>query len=543
MFNVLIVDDEPKVREGLKTIINWKDHGYCICGECADGIEGLDMVGKLKPDLVLVDIRMPEMNGLEFIEKAKKAGCISKFIILTGYSDFTYTKKAIQLGVYSYLLKPVEEEELVQTINQIREAIICEREVTGYIDDGKKYSRDSVVKAILMGDKGCESSESHTKSDGFASSKMFQVAMADIRDKVAGYNPDAVIKGIYSELSKNSRNENYVFEIDGRICIVLADGDTARNKRTIKYLSVFIKGLIHTDVLLALGRMTEGLADINISYKDATGLIDKKFYFMNTGIAVWDELKDDPVLADACTPVRCGSETDIVQCIEKLFVASEVGDGNRIETIVSELFSILRNRKYSEMKFKGFCSNVLNAVYKKALEQYPVLAGTIPSDEERITGVDDKTDICQLLGYLIMQLGKLAEYISSVDTQKVIKKIIKYIEDNYHQDLTLDMLGGLFGYNSCYLGKVFRHYTGEHFNVYLEKVRIGIAKTLLLKGYKVSEVACRTGFKNIDYFYLKFKKNVGVSTKNLKEIKCLIIKGIMKNLFGTHNTGHQLKCD
>ena len=517
MLKVMIVDDEPKVREGLKTIINWKDHGYCICGECADGIEGLDMVGKLTPDLILVDIRMPEMNGLEFIEKVKKEGCISKFVILTGYSDFAYTKKAIQLSVYTYLLKPVEEEELVQTIHGIRDLIMSEKEVTGYINDGKKYSRDSVIKAILMGDREYKKTENYANVIKFTSSKLFQVAVADIRDKVAGYNPDAVIKGIYSELFKNSRNDNFVFETDGRICIVLADGDISRNKRMLKNLSEYMLRLIHTDFLIALGRVTEGIADIDISYKDATSLIDKKFYFMHAGIAVWDELKEDAALADPCTLEQDRREIDIVQCIERLLIASEVGNRTRYEAIVSELFSVLKTRKYSEMKFKGFCSNILNAVYKKALEKYPVLTELIPIDEERVTGVYDKTDIQQLSIYFIAQLDKLAKYISSVDSQIVIKKIIQYIEDNYHQDLTLDMLGGLFGYNSCYLGKVFKHFTGKSFNDYMEKVRIENAKVLLMKGFKVSDVACMTGFKNLDYFYSKFKKNVGVSTSEYRK--------------------------
>lgn len=517
MLSVMIVDDEPKVREGLKTIINWKEHGYFICGECANGIEGLDMAGKLKPDLVLVDIRMPEMDGLEFIENTKKEGCTSKFIILTGYSDFAYAKKAIRLNVYSYLLKPVEEEELLQIVKQIREAIIREKEVKDYIDSGKKYSRNSEIKAMLLADRECGKSGYCPGSAGLSSSRSFQVAVADIRDKVAGYNPDAVIKGIYMELFKNSRKEHFVFEIDGRICTVLSDGDTAINKRILKYLSDYIRGLLHTDILIALGRMTGDIADINISYMDAIRLVDKKFYFMHAGIAVWDELKDDPVFADDCASMRNDSEMDMNQYIEMLFVASEVGKKGRIETIVTELFTVLKLRKYPEMKFKGFCSNMLNAVYKRALERYPALAGMTPSDEERIAEVYDKADMRQLLNYFSVQLYRLADYIYDADSQKVIKKVIQYIEENYQMDLTLDMLGELFGYNSCYLGKVFRHYTGEHFNVYLEKVRIENAKALLMKGYKVRDVAYMTGFRNIDYFYLKFKKNVGISTSKFRK--------------------------
>ena len=101
----------------------------------------------------------------------------------------------------------------------------------------------------------------------------------------------------------------------------------------------------------------------------------------------------------------------------------------------------------------------------------------------------------------------------------MIKRIIRYIDENYQQDLTLEMLGSLFGYNSCYLGKVIKQHTGCRFNTYLENIRIEHAKRLLLQGYRAGDVALKTGFRNIDYFYYKFKKNVGISTSEFRKEK------------------------
>ena len=112
MFKVLIIDDEPLIREGLKTIVDWGRHGFTICGEAANGREGLRKVRSLQPDLLVLDIKMPAVDGLEMLATLRKEGHNVQALILTGYSEFAYAQQAINLGVLGYILKPIEEEEL-----------------------------------------------------------------------------------------------------------------------------------------------------------------------------------------------------------------------------------------------------------------------------------------------------------------------------------------------------------------------------------------------------------------------------------------------
>ena len=105
------------------------------------------------------------------------------------------------------------------------------------------------------------------------------------------------------------------------------------------------------------------------------------------------------------------------------------------------------------------------------------------------------------------------------DPQTVIKRIIRYIDENYQQDLTLELLGSLFATTAA-TSEDHKQHTGCHFNTYLENVRIEHAKRLLLQGYRAADVALKTGFRNIDYFYYKFKKNVGISTSEFRKEKC-----------------------
>ena len=119
MYRVIIVEDETTVRRGIVLTMNWAALDCVIVGEAANGEEGRDLALRLSPDIVITDVKMPRMDGVEMIHKLKEAGCKSEFIILTAYSDFKYAQSALRLGVKDYLLKPLKEGDLEASIRNI----------------------------------------------------------------------------------------------------------------------------------------------------------------------------------------------------------------------------------------------------------------------------------------------------------------------------------------------------------------------------------------------------------------------------------------
>src|SRR5690625_7174618 len=119
MQKVLIIDDEPIIRKGLKSVISWADYGYEICDMGIDGRDGLNKIRLHNPDLVLLDIRMPGLSGIDLVHQVKKENYQCKFIILTAYSSFSYAQQLMGLGIESYLLKPIDENELIKIIEKI----------------------------------------------------------------------------------------------------------------------------------------------------------------------------------------------------------------------------------------------------------------------------------------------------------------------------------------------------------------------------------------------------------------------------------------
>ena len=151
MFTVLIADDEAIIREGLKCIIDWEDLGFHIIGETANGTETLSFLLEKNPDLVMLDIRMPQMLGLEVIKIAREKGFTGKVIILSGYSDFKYAQEAIRYGIENYLTKPIDEDELEETLLQMKEELNLETKKAESFTTYRERAMDSILYEILLG--------------------------------------------------------------------------------------------------------------------------------------------------------------------------------------------------------------------------------------------------------------------------------------------------------------------------------------------------------------------------------------------------------
>jgi len=157
MYKVLIVDDEPLVREGLKTIIDWQKYGFEVCALASNGLQALAMAIDYKPDLILVDIKMPGLSGIELIQQLRKEKQDYKIFVLSGYSDFNFAQKAMNNGALAYLLKPIDENELIDHLQKILKLLENEKsylqkllEKDGHVKIDTNLIPDSVVNNLLI---------------------------------------------------------------------------------------------------------------------------------------------------------------------------------------------------------------------------------------------------------------------------------------------------------------------------------------------------------------------------------------------------------
>lgn len=151
-FKVLLIDDEPAALEGMQLWINWERIGFTLCGTASNGVEGLQMIEELQPDLVVTDVNMPMMNGLEMIAAWQEEHDYSvRFVILSGYSEFEYAQKALRYGVNNYLLKPIIPEEAEEELAEVYEGLVQEMEKRSFTQIASYEEIVSRIKAILHG--------------------------------------------------------------------------------------------------------------------------------------------------------------------------------------------------------------------------------------------------------------------------------------------------------------------------------------------------------------------------------------------------------
>ena len=155
METLFIADDEKNIREGLKCILEWETLGFALCGEAANGEETLSGILQKNPSLVLLDIRMPKLTGIDIVRIAREQGYRGRFIILSGYSDFSYAQAAIRYGVEYYLTKPIDEDELEQSVRTVHDLIEKESRASRSYSQYRDRARDNILRDILLNTCDC----------------------------------------------------------------------------------------------------------------------------------------------------------------------------------------------------------------------------------------------------------------------------------------------------------------------------------------------------------------------------------------------------
>lgn len=187
VYKVMVIDDEEIVRMGLRNLVNWEEEGYYICEEGKDGREGLAKILEYWPDLVLVDIKMPGLSGLDLIKAAREKNFQGHFVILTGFSEFEFAKIAISYGVREYLLKPIDEDELLGIMRSIRQELEQKEGEDAYHSNNENIAKEKIIRKILLKLESREQLEQQMKLYKMEyRHSLFCVAVITERDVIPG---------------------------------------------------------------------------------------------------------------------------------------------------------------------------------------------------------------------------------------------------------------------------------------------------------------------------------------------------------------------
>lgn len=507
MYRLLIVDDESLIRNGLKNLIEWEIYGIEIIGEAEDGMKAYLSVKSQQPDLVLVDISMPNVSGLELIELCSQLDSPPKFIILSGYNHFQYVQKAIQLGAIDYLLKPVNQEELINTIISATKQLDRIHTHQQQFQESLLALRDDILRRLLY--NRIDSREFREKCQVINISlhcshmRTGIIRPLNCEDKII---PLLSIIELCEEHCTRLCSCYLISDSNDNIGIIFKDQlNTLSEEDYLNALSSCADAILsafHIHVLYALGKEANNIKELPLSYSNCIAKIEKKMILGNsveTQIAKTDTF----------------TETDYFDFLKTL----EAGDENQIRTAIHSFFSrhIPQDTEEAVHILKYHLIELVTYVLHS---KYMVgFSGTdITNRKNKAFSIISKTDSIFLLEEnLFLFFLSLTETFSSDTISEnysfLIQNVISYINDNYADDnLSLKTLASQLDVNAAYLGREFAQETGEYFNDYLNRIRTAKAIHLLTTTtWKSGKIANSVGFSNASYFFTVFKKITGQS--------------------------------
>lgn len=503
---MMIIDDEPLVRAGMKQLIEWENYNLEICAEGIDGVDGLEKILHFMPDLILVDVKMPGMNGIEVIREARKAKFEGKFIILTGYSDFEFAKSAVSLGVRAYLLKPIDEDELLENVIEVLAELDAKKNLDDYYSLSELKARQEVLQNLLMNTKSKDVLRREIKLYGMDYNyHCFSVAILSNREAFA--RNDLSINQDMKEIILNNLENVDTITLDDKLVLINKGCTYQELLQKLVKNNERIKGLFGESFFIAIGHNVSYLEDLYFSYECAKLLSEYEFLYKDKEAVSIDILNSNMVCGE-------GNFTN------KLCGLIEIGDIDEISLTISDMKEYYKLKLMKESDIKVYVIHNIILLHSMLLRKYEQKKNELPNYELLIEEIKKAESMEELMEMVSDFCIDITVGIDSSTMDNVVKKMFAYMEKNYNQDLKLENIAKIFNYNSAYLGKIFKKEMKESFNNILDTIRIDNAKRLLLQSdLKVYQISEQVGYGNIDYFYSKFKKNVGYSPKEFRANK------------------------
>lgn len=516
MMKVIIVDDEPKLRQGLQTLISWDSLGLTVTATAANGQEALAVIDQERPDIAIVDIRMPLMDGLQLMQSVSSSGLELQVIILSGYADFEYAKQAIKYGVAGYLLKPVDIKEMIHTLTRVRERIEEERLKKGPRQI-EGVNQEWLFQSLLVPQDTTEDPaklRSMAQAAGLLWSS-YEVVAVFLRGPEAT-RPDA-LQQLADALKPDieRRGTGAVTVIPPYVILLLQEPLRGRQRREQLY-RLLRNTLGNFRFVAATGGAVPVPEELNISFIKAQEAL-KQAFFSEKGRLLGPH--PSRYLLPEFPRLPGGSPEEIMEeFISRLYYSLDAGNQTMIRPLLDEAAAFFVMQEANEGFVKESFFYLSNAVIHK-------LTATAGSRKEWkgteeasrfLKGIFEYEHLADLLEETHSFLLALTEDAEPEGKERELKIMINIIHQHYADNLKLDTLAGMLNYSTAYLGQLFKNKTGEYFNTYLDKVRIRKAKELLEQGMKVYEVAERVGYTSVNYFHSKFKKYEGRSPSDFK---------------------------
>lgn len=508
---ILVVDDEFIMRQGITHMIDWEQEGFQIIGQASNGQEALEMIKDNVPDIIISDVVMPQLNGIELAKSIQTNYPQIQIIILSSFSDFEYVKSSFQNGAVDYILKPsLNPAEMLKTLKKVSSNIKNITEANDNISN-----TNNIINRLILGfDSNIDFNHLNSLFT-YSSFCLFGLNTKKIYDNYDKRNEviNFTINEVNNKFSESENNLNYniqIANIENEIIVAVLNFENNNYNSLLSKLTS-ISEVVSNSFNEAFFVLTESFDSIDnikdIYEKDFLILTEQYFYRKNIHLLCSKHFKS-PATIDKFNFKKFSEYVSIMQfqnAFEMLteYISSAITTRSLTEF---ELKTLIQNSFYnviSSLEYLNFDSRTLNSLKQDCFH--------------KIDSLKYAEDLVTVYESLIHNINELINKYENKINSHMINKIIQYIHDHYDEQLNLTDVSKLFNFNYSYLSAYFSSHNEEGFNEFLNKIRIQKACDFLKQDIPISDISSMVGYSDHSYFCKVFKKFTGLTPSNFRK--------------------------
>ena len=520
MYKLLIADDDEIICRGLGECINWQEQGIEVIDMVYDGERALEVVREKQPDIVIADINMPFMDGMEFSCIVRQEFPWIKIILLTAYKEFDYARRAIQMQVFEYLTKPFENMEVLEAVKRAVASLEEERQYKEEIKRNLQIIREKYLAELLLYGKAECSQEIRLVN---SQESIFQIAIFYIQyfydqsdqelenmlQREVSFKIGALQIREYVE---HHRGLNCMFQNNRAILLYEEGYEETSFSRCLKEIMGILSQNTNAYVVCGVGEKYQGMSRIPYTYEEADKVIENRYEYGNQSIVDYRDIPKNKVeyafqfrlLSDTMQEaVKNRDEKELrkqlTNLLEKIGCMDKVNQSS-LGLMVLELLLL---------SYKAFEDEKL---YEKFFQNSGGLLG-------RIIKAKNRHELSKIVQDSFEIMFEYLKETNTSENEKLVQRALIYIRENYAvPDLSFKAVADSVSLSTSYLSVLMKKYGNINYNQYLNEVRIENAKRLLhSSNMKTYEVAFYVGFNSSQYFSSIFKKMMGMTPKEYRE--------------------------
>ncbi len=514
MYNVILADDEIWIRRGLIKKIDWQSMDLQLVYEAEDGEDALKKIKGKKPDILICDVRMPVINGLQLSKEARQLLPNLQILIISGYEDFNYAREAINFGALGYLLKPVDKEELRKYLEKAV-SNIAERTKTKNINHNiSDVSEKLLTDIVLHNSEYCINKANNWFQEQSGQKNEYMSAIVRIdENKQNNSEIKNKLDTKHSPGNKESKNIHFFLKDNSRIGILF-----------------LVRTDLHTSINIAVNRLFLNLKSTGIhEFKIGVGTVFSDFRFLKDSIAKAAKALEESEFESKKKIIYYKDEQRLYRdnyfpykYLRDYLSAVETERRDRLPAILKDIEAFIKNNnRYSIKAIRRIFFTIVTEIMNLIMENISFDNEIIEEGYIFCDSINSYSKLEELKNFLLAFSQNAVSRLTQSrlgNTNSVILKAKDYIDNHYNQKLTLNKMAGISNMNPAYFCIKYKEIIGENYNEYLTKLRVEKAKQLLRdNNISISKIAVLVGYDDGRYFSKIFKKYAGTQPSNYKK--------------------------